>query len=185
MPFDSDVVVRELDAVRWRLVEALVYTGAKESFTVPAGFETDFASVPTAFGWLLPRSGRYTKAAVLHDYLCKESKAGRFDRDDADGIFRRTMRELDVPFLRRWLMWAAVASATTWLHRRHLLRRLFTARTVQILLVAVPGATFFLVPFAVVTIWGALFWLAEAVAYVILRAVGQRRPNAPRVTLPR
>lgn len=185
MAFESDVVVRELDALRWRLVEPLVYTGAKESFTVPAGFETDFASVPTAFGWLLPRAGRYTKAAILHDYLCRESAAGRFDRDDADGIFRRTMRELDVPFLRRWIMWAAVASATTWLHRRHLLRRLRSARTLQILLVAVPSVVFFLVPFAVVTVWGVLFWLAEGIAYVILRAFGHRQANAPRATLPR
>jgi Protein of unknown function (DUF1353) len=29
-------------------------------------------------------------------------------RLDADGIFRQAMRELGVPFLRRWIMWAAV-----------------------------------------------------------------------------
>lgn len=185
MPFQNDVVVRELDAVCWRLVEPLVYLGAKESFTVPAGFETDFASVPSAFGWLLPRSGRYTKAAILHDDLCEESEAGRFDRDDADGIFRRTMRELEVPFLRRWIMWAAVASATTWLQRRQLLRRLFTVRTLQILLVALPGVVFFVVPFVVVTVWGLLFWLAEAIAFAVLRGFGQRQANAPRPTLPR
>jgi Protein of unknown function (DUF1353) len=30
------------------------------------------------------------------------------DRLDADGIFRAAMRELEVPFLRRRIMWAAV-----------------------------------------------------------------------------
>src|SRR4029077_4904758 len=34
--------------------------------------------------------------------------AGRISRIDADGIFRQAMRELGVPFLRRWIMWAAV-----------------------------------------------------------------------------
>jgi Protein of unknown function (DUF1353) len=33
--------------------------------------------------------------------------AGRISRIDADGIFRQSMRELGVPFLRRWIMWAA------------------------------------------------------------------------------
>jgi hypothetical protein len=33
---------------------------------------------------------------------------GRISRIDADGIFRQAMRELGVPFLRRWIMWAAV-----------------------------------------------------------------------------
>ena len=35
------------------------------TFEVPAGFDTDFASVPTPFTWLVPRYGLYTKAAIL------------------------------------------------------------------------------------------------------------------------
>jgi hypothetical protein len=54
-------------------------------------------------------SSRYTKAAILHDYLCRVAvPEGRISRIDADGIFRQAMRELGVPFLRRWIMWAAV-----------------------------------------------------------------------------
>ena len=34
--------------------------------------------------------------------------AGRISRLDADGLFLQAMRELGVPFLRRWIMWAAV-----------------------------------------------------------------------------
>ena len=36
---------------------------------VPAGFATDFASVPRAFWRLLPPFGEYMLAAVVHDYL--------------------------------------------------------------------------------------------------------------------
>src|SRR5437763_6400752 len=111
MPFTGPVVVQEVDrgdGSRWRLVEPLTYLGRDEPFVVPKDFETDFASVPLAFTWLIPRYGRYTKAAILHDWLSKRAVAGEFAWVDADGIFRRTMRELGVPLLRRWLMWAAV-----------------------------------------------------------------------------
>ena len=73
MPFTSDLVAKELKRPGWwQLVEDLVYRGRDDTFTVPAGFETDFASVPQLFLWLVPRSGKYAKAAVLHDYLSRE-----------------------------------------------------------------------------------------------------------------
>ncbi len=33
----------------WRLVDCMDYQGAREIITVPAGFVTDFATVPRAF----------------------------------------------------------------------------------------------------------------------------------------
>jgi hypothetical protein len=59
--------------------------------------------------WLLPRYGRYTKAAIVHDHLWRnKAKSGEISWREADALFRRAMRELDVAFLRRWLMWGAV-----------------------------------------------------------------------------
>jgi hypothetical protein len=106
MGFESDLVARQVGDVDWELVEPLKYRGNTELFEVPAETKTDFASVPAFFQWLIPRSGRYTRAAVLHDYLLRSVPG--LSRADADGIFRRAMAELKVPFLRRWLMWAAV-----------------------------------------------------------------------------
>jgi hypothetical protein len=97
-----------------KLLEALNYQGERDLFKVPAGFVTDFASVPGLFTWLVPRYGRFTKAAILHDFLCDEAKEGRFIRSQADGIFRRVMRELGVGFIRRWVMWAAVRLGSGW-----------------------------------------------------------------------
>jgi hypothetical protein len=108
MPFTSALVAQQVGDLDWKLVEPLRYRGHTDEFVVPKGSETDFASVPGAFQWLIPRSGRYTKAAVLHDYLWRHIDEIGIGRSDADGIFRRAMAELDVPFLRRWLMWAAV-----------------------------------------------------------------------------
>lgn len=116
----------------FRLEDDVVYTGKCGDFTVPAGFRTDFASVPRVVQWLIPSYGRYTLAAIVHDWLCVDLK--RYYNEvshyldamshlwpnpghpappvassrDTDGIFRRIMRELGVPFLRRWVMWTGV-----------------------------------------------------------------------------
>jgi hypothetical protein len=45
---------------------------------------------------------------VLHDWLCGLARHGLMSRRDADGVLRRVLRELDVPWLRRWMIWAAV-----------------------------------------------------------------------------
>lgn len=92
----------------WRLLHPLTYRGRRETFTVPEGYVTNFASVPSSLWWFIPRYGRYTKATVLHDFLCDKAGDDIRQRRDADGIFRRTMRELGVPLLRRRIMWAGV-----------------------------------------------------------------------------
>src|SRR5262249_39141958 len=126
-----------------------------------------------------PKYGRYTKAAILHDHLCDEARANRFDRDDADGLFRRAMRELGVSFLRRWLMWGAVSLATQWikLRQRH---RVSPARLGQLLLVAIPAIPFFLVPGVVLTVWIGLFWFLELLAFLVLKPFSKKQVNPPR-----
>lgn len=106
---EAKVVVQQLDDENWQLLEGFEYKGRDQTFEVPDGQRTDFASVPRPLVWFLPRYGRYTKAAILHDFLWRE-KAGTPEVSwrDADAMFRRAMRQLDVAFLRRWIMWAAV-----------------------------------------------------------------------------
>lgn len=107
-PEDTVVDVEEISDKNWKLLKNIDYTGMKDHYEVPIGQKTDFASVPRVFVWFLPRYGRYTKAAILHDYLWEVEVPKGMSRLDADGLFRRAMRELKVPFLRRWIMWAAV-----------------------------------------------------------------------------
>jgi len=108
-PSGSTVDVRQVGDQDWETLRALPYYAKTEDFEVPVHEGTDFASVPRVFVWFIPRYGRYTKAAILHDYLCRVAiPEGRISRIDADGVFRQAMRELGVPFLRRWIMWAAV-----------------------------------------------------------------------------
>lgn len=165
------VSVEEIDEKYWLLLEPVIYQGAKQNFTVPAGFTTDFASVPTAFTWLIPRYGVYTKAAVLHDYLCAEKPV---NRSDADGIFRRAMRELEVSFLRRWMMWAAVRAGCKF-------ESAGFGEVMLVLLVAVPSVVFLLVPVVVVVVWSAVFWIVEAVVFAGLKPFSKKQVNPPKI----
>ena len=115
MPFAPEgkyggrVVVTPIDADRWRLLEPICYLGEVDKFLVPEGYVTDFASVPRVVISLVPKYGRYTAAAILHDYLLTDAlKSGRVNSNDADGLFRRALRELGVPPVKRWLMWTGV-----------------------------------------------------------------------------
>jgi len=72
--FTSPLVVSPLlDGRKWKLVRPFSYhIGSEYSgdiIWVPAGFVTDFASVPRVLWTFLPSWGRYGKGAVLHDYL--------------------------------------------------------------------------------------------------------------------
>lgn len=91
------------------------YYGNKDSWEIPEGFATDLASVPRFFWGILPPFGRYSRAAVVHDYLYT---TGAVSRVDADGVFLRIMKERGVSRLTRYTMWTAVR-AFGWLYWKH------------------------------------------------------------------
>lgn len=79
---------------------------------VPAGFRTDFASVPRLVWNIIPPYGRHGKAAVVHDYLYSLRghlpNGQRYTRAECDSIFREAMDQLAVRWTRRQTMWLAV-----------------------------------------------------------------------------
>ncbi|UFU04868.1 DUF1353 domain-containing protein [Ruania halotolerans] len=113
--------VRSIDGREFALLRPIGYRSDEhaEPFQVPADlatFRTDFASVPWMFTWLVPRSGRYTPAAVLHDAIVipGDYLGPAIDRVEGDRIFRVALRESGTGVVRSWLMWAAVGIATKW-----------------------------------------------------------------------
>lgn len=74
-PIDARLLRCERDGIpRWRLLAPLSYLvgvgDAARCIVVPAGFETDFASIPRPFRWAFaPDSPTAARAAVLHDFL--------------------------------------------------------------------------------------------------------------------
>lgn len=113
--------LRSVDGRDFTLLRTFGYRDDEheEPFVVPADlstFETDFASVPGLFTWLVPRSGDFLPAAVLHDALVSPDRytGPRVERHEADRIFRRAMIGLGTGRVRAWLMWAAVTLGTLW-----------------------------------------------------------------------
>lgn len=113
-----------VDGRDFRLLRRIGYRSDDypEPFVVPDDletFRTDLASVPTVFRWLIPRSGDFLPAAVLHDGLVDADHRGpRIDRFEADRIFRVAMAELGTGTVRAWLMWSAVTIGSMWVGRR-------------------------------------------------------------------
>ena len=160
MPFESQLAVREIETNCWRLVEELEYAGSQETITVPVDTQTDFASVPQIFQWFIPRFGKYYRSAVLHDYLCVEAAAGRFDRADADGIFRRSMREVGVGYLRRRLMWVGVRLGEK-------LAGASVPEALIVIAISILAAPFVLIAIVVAQILVWLYQLVELLVYFI------------------
>lgn len=91
--FTSALEVEVLpDGRKFKLTRPFTYhIGTKFSrkyISVPKGFITDFASTPNFLWWWLPPFGKYTKAAVIHDYIYQTKSR---TRKEADQIFKEAM----------------------------------------------------------------------------------------------
>ena len=84
----------------WKLTWSLTYGAV----LVPAGFETDLASVPRMF-WRIASPIDAIEPAIIHDYLCRK-KIGT--RKSADQTFLHAMSDYGVKWWRRNLMYLAV-----------------------------------------------------------------------------
>ena len=91
------------------LMENLTYRVGTTShvIVVPAGFVTDFASTPRAIWSVLPPTGRYQQAAIVHDFLYWDQGC---TREQADALLRVAMAESKVDPGQRDIIWSAVRS---------------------------------------------------------------------------
>jgi hypothetical protein len=86
------------------------------TFTPSSENPTDLASVPRYMRWFESAYGAHTLAAIIHDDLIVDEPNGGPLGDDtlSDRFFREMMRSAGVPWLKRWIMWAAVALRSRW-----------------------------------------------------------------------
>lgn len=99
----------------WRILTAFSYKIDEERHvTVPAGYLTDGASVPQLFWNMIPPWGKYGQAAVVHDLLCEYLQVVRngapetISRARCDAILNEAMTSLEVPSLKRHLIYGSV-----------------------------------------------------------------------------
>jgi hypothetical protein len=121
----ASVGLRQKDSKRFFLVEPFRFLASGEQVRQvpwqepinPHAEVTDLASVPALLTWLVPRYGRHSLPALLHDDLQSRIRAGvepGLDSRRADSIFRSALGDTRVPFFRRWMMWAGVSARTRW-----------------------------------------------------------------------
>ncbi len=115
--FKTPLVVEVMPSgKRFKLHCQFTYRWGKTAITIPSGFVTDFASIPRILRIIIPKLGRWNKAAVLHDYIYQNPESGlrfevgyvRWSRKGADVVFRDAMEDLGVIKWKRNLMYWAV-----------------------------------------------------------------------------
>lgn len=100
----------------WVLLEDMVYRigTTNVDITVPAGFVTDFASIPQGL-WSLGLSphGLYSRAAVVHDYLYWSQGC---TKEQADRLLLIAMKESDVGWFDEKVIYLGVSTggAKSW-----------------------------------------------------------------------
>lgn len=72
---------------------------------IPEGFVTDYASIPKNLQGFLRSQDRYSRAALIHDYLYWSQLCSR---KQADNLFLIAMMESEVPLLKRQPIYQAV-----------------------------------------------------------------------------
>lgn len=126
--FTAPLTVTQLPTGDWCIERAVDYWSGCEAgseplevrcttcYSVPAGFVTDFASIPRLLWSIIGHpAGRYAQAAVLHDWLYATTAVSRAE---ADRIFGEAMQVLGVPSWQRWIMWCGVRLAGFVAYRR-------------------------------------------------------------------
>lgn len=107
--FKMPLLLEYLDGGSYKLIGEFDYHTDVWPLTVvkvPEGFETDFASIPRIFWNILPPTGRYGKAAVVHDFLYRTP--GQATKSEADDVFLEAMTALGVGFFTRQTMYRGV-----------------------------------------------------------------------------
>lgn len=93
----------------WELVEEFAFMANLESFSIPAGFQFDGASVPKG-AWYTTYSPSHScvmRAALVHDFLCTR-RPKQISSDVAANLFGRMLRDDGASNIKAALMVRAV-----------------------------------------------------------------------------
>ena len=106
-PVPPPIVQPFNDGEHWMMTAPLSYQigNTQHVITVPAGFVTDFASIPRYFHALLAPTGRPGRGAIIHDFLYWEQGCSR---EQADWILMLAMMESGVDTVTRQLVYRVV-----------------------------------------------------------------------------
>lgn len=111
----EELDLRWVDGHDWIVTHPITYLYAGHVVVVPFGFRTDFASIPRILWNILPPTGAYGKAAVLHDFMYQTGKwmidGVPCTRGDADSVLRAGMADCDVASWERWTIYSGIRAS--------------------------------------------------------------------------
>lgn len=100
--FTTPLELEYLDGRNWRVTAEFDFASSvlERIIRVPVGFVTDFASIPRLLWNILPPTGLYGKAALLHDdaYRNPEMLSPPITRQQADRLLWEGMEVLGVSY---------------------------------------------------------------------------------------
>ena len=105
------VVTPMADGRRWKIHDEFDYeTDGGARIEIRVGETTDFASIPRCLWNILPPTGTYTRAAVVHDHLYSEHRKGHghYSRAYADAVLMEAMRDCGCGWLVCYTIWFGV-----------------------------------------------------------------------------
>ena len=116
-PLSLDLTFLEDD--EFYLIGDFVYKSVKfGDITCPETYLTDGASIPRLASMIVgsPWSGKYPRAAVIHDWLCSSEgeilgTEKKLTKKESDQVFLEMLEFLGVGFIKRHIMYRAVRFA--------------------------------------------------------------------------
>lgn len=102
---------------KWVTDDATCWTDQGRFIYVPAGFETDLATIPNIFRPVWQTYGKHNRAVIVHDWFYKHRgklpDGNIFTRQEADRIMFDIMKADGVSWFYRSSMWLAVRVSPT------------------------------------------------------------------------
>ena len=113
-PVVQQALVAKLESRGKGAADARTAVDDARTISPPRENPTDLASIPRFMRWFENAYGVHTLAAIIHDQLIvAEPNAGALGSDTlSDRFFREMLESAGVPWLKRWIIWAAVALRT-------------------------------------------------------------------------
>jgi len=117
---NNELIITRSDSeagIKFSLYRSIIfYLNDYRNVVVPQGSQSNLASIPKLLWWWFPPTGRYDKAAFVHDYLYQggvvtiEATGEKYrpSRGEADYIFLTALKALGISFRRRHTMYLAV-----------------------------------------------------------------------------
>lgn len=113
------------DGCTARLLQRLTYlTKDRWLIEAPAGFLTDYASIPRLLWAIIPPRGRYNRPAIIHDFLYRYAPTDPVTgvactQARADAILREACENCDDRPTQRWAIWSGLRLGGWWTWRKY------------------------------------------------------------------